>query len=86
MTGKGKNGKDIVYSASCSAVLVPDAARSASAPYQGETGGTGEIGGTDGTFSIYLYFPPKAGKFDGYGVEIPLKWDADGKKFSAIEQ
>ena len=82
VTGKDMNGKNIVYSASCSAVLVPDAARSESAPYQGGTDETGETGETGGTFSIlhsqfsiYLYFPPKAGKFDGYAAEIQLVWE-----------
>ena len=69
VTGQDKNGKDIVYSASCSTVLVPDAAGTRDAcPYL-----------------VFLYFPPKAGKFDGYGVAIPLEWDGDGKKFIVVE-
>ena len=31
-------------------------------------------------FSLYLYFPPKAGEFEGYAAEIPLAWD--GAAFS----
>ncbi len=29
----------------------------------------------DGTFCVFCYFPPKAGKFDGYAVEIRLVWE-----------
>ena len=31
-------------------------------------------------FALFLYFPPQAGKFEGYGAEIPLVWD--GAAFS----
>ena len=31
-------------------------------------------------FSLYLYFPPKAGEFEGYAAETPLAWD--GAAFS----
>jgi hypothetical protein len=31
-------------------------------------------------FALFIYFPPKAGKFDGYAVEVPLVWD--GVSFS----
>ena len=34
----------------------------------------------DGHYVLYLYFPPKDGKFDGYTAEVPLEWD--GKEFS----
>ena len=30
---------------------------------------------TDGRYALYLYFPPKAGVFEGYAAEIPLVWD-----------
>ena len=60
VTGQDAKGKDVVYSASCSSVLVPeaDAAGAGRPPYR-----------------IFLYFPPKAGKFEGYADEIPLVWD-----------
>ncbi len=58
--GKDAKGKDIVYSASCSSVLVPDA----------DEAGAGRL-----PYRIYLYFPPKAGKFDGYADEISLVWN-----------
>ena len=59
VTGQDSKGKDVVYSASCSSVLVPeaDAAGAGRPPYR-----------------IFLYFPPKAGKFEGYADEIPLVW------------
>ena len=31
-------------------------------------------------FSLFVYFPPKAGEFEGYAAEIPLVWD--GAAFS----
>ena len=60
VTGQDAKEKDVVYSASCSSVLVPeaDAGTRDACPYR-----------------IFLYFPPKAGKFDGYADEIPLVWD-----------
>ena len=60
VTGQDAKVKDVVYSASCSSVLVPeaDAAGAGRPPYR-----------------VFLYFPPKAGKFDGYADEIPLVWD-----------
>ena len=71
VTGQDAKGKDVVYSAICSAVLVPeaDAAGAGRPPYR-----------------VFLYFPPKAGKFDGYALELQLVWDADGKNFSVVEQ
>ena len=35
------------------------------------------------TYTVYLYFPPKAGKFDGYSTEVTLTWD--GTAFSLVE-
>jgi len=68
VTGQDSKGKDVVYSASCSSVLVPEAAaRSASGPYH-----------------VFLYFPPKEGKFDGYSADVSLTWDE--KNFSLSEQ
>ena len=32
-------------------------------------------------FSLFVYFPPKAGEFEGYAAEIPLVWD--GAAFAA---
>ena len=26
-------------------------------------------------FALFLYFPPKAGKFEGYADEVSLVWD-----------
>ncbi len=69
VTGQDKNGKNIVYSASCSTVLVPDAARSATAPYQ-----SGDVTAS-APYQVFLSFPPKAGKFDGYALELQLVWD-----------
>ena len=59
ITGKDpKTGKDVVYSASCSAVLVPVVGTRNAYHYQ-----------------AFLYFPPKAGKFDGYASVIYLHWN-----------
>ena len=66
VTGKDpKTQKDIVYSATGSAVLA----------------GPLLISGVEGSFSakVYIYFPPKPGKFDGYMSDFELEWD--GKKF-----
>ena len=60
VTGQDAKGKDVVYSASCSSVLVPeaDAAGAGRPPYR-----------------VFLYFPPKAGKFEGYADEVSLVWN-----------
>ena len=34
-------------------------------------------------YRLFLYFPPKSGKFDGYTAEVPLVWD--GSQFSISE-
>ena len=59
ITGKDKNNKDVKYSASGSSVLIP----------------TGTIGEGKFTAKVYVYFPPKAGKFAGYCEEVSLEWD-----------
>ena len=63
-TGTDARGKETVYSASCTAALVPDAEYA-------------------GRYGLFLYFPPKAGKFGGYAAEIRLVWD--GAAFSLAE-
>ena len=65
VTGQNARGQDVVYSASCSSVLIPQ-------------------GGDD--YTVYLYFPPKAGKFDGYTAEVSLVWDGDGEKFTLADE
>ena len=62
VTGKDARGKDVVYSANCSAVLIP-------------------AGGN--AYTVYLHFPLKTGKFEGYAAEISLVWD--GTAFSLAE-
>ena len=62
--GQDAKGKDVFYSASCSATLVPSA-RAQSAAYAAN----------GAEFSVFLYFAPKAGKFDGFVAEVPLVWD-----------
>ena len=59
VTGQDAKGKNVVYSVSCSSVLVPEA----------DAAGAGRP-----SYRIFLYFPPKAGKFEGYADEIPLVW------------
>ena len=60
MTGQDAKGKDVVYSASYTSALVPeaDAAGAGRPPYR-----------------VFLYFPPKAGKFEGCAAEFSLVWD-----------
>jgi hypothetical protein len=57
-------GKDIVYSASCSSVLLP------------VTEGDGSLSAIN--YAVFLYFPPKAGKFDGFAVKLALFFLAGG--------
>jgi hypothetical protein len=68
VTGQDAKGKDIVYSASCSSVLIPDG--------DGVRGAPALPDALD--FRVFLYFAPKAGKFDGFADEIPLTWDGAG--------
>ena len=70
VTGQDASGRDIVYSASCSSVLIPDG--------DGVRGAPALPDALD--FRVFLYFVPKAGKFDGYSDEVPLVWD--GADFS----
>ena len=65
VTGQDANGRDIVYSATCSSVLIPDG--------DGVLGAPALPDALD--FRAFLYFAPKAGKFDGFGDEIPFVWD-----------
>ena len=58
-----RTGKDILYTASGSAVLAP----------QSEPD---EIGAFDAV--VFVYLPPKAGKFDGYVRCIDVRWTGDG--------
>ena len=62
VTGQDASGRDIVYSATCSSVLIPDGDGAPALPDALD-------------FRVFLYFAPKAGKFDGFGDEIPLVWD-----------
>ena len=57
VTGQDAKGKDVIYSASCSSVLIPDR----EVYYNNQ-------------HAVYLHFPPKAGKFEGYSVKVPLVW------------
>lgn len=36
-------------------------------------------------YFLYLYFPKKDGKFDGYAAEVSLVWNAADKVFSVVE-
>ncbi len=65
VTGQDASGRDIVYSATCSSVLIPDG--------DGVLGAPALPDALD--FRVFLYFAPKAGKFDGYSDEVPLVWD-----------
>ena len=54
-----RTGKDIIYTASGSAVLAP----------QSEPDETGVFDAV-----VFVYLPPKAGKFDGYARYIGVRW------------
>ena len=58
-----RTGKDILYTASGSAVLAP----------QSEPDETGVFDAV-----VFVYLPPKAGKFDGYVRCINVRWTGDG--------
>ena len=55
-----KKKKDITYSARCSSVLIPVT----------ESGVP-----TTGRYELFLYFPPKAGKFGGCASVVHVKWN-----------
>ena len=67
--GVDSRGKDIVYSASCSSVLVPDFGSCV------ETAQLDPVARDVRPYRVFIYFAPKAGKFGGYAAEIPLVWD-----------
>ena len=62
--GKDARGRDVAYSASGTAVLVPITEPDANDAFTG---------------AVWVYFPPKQGKFTGYIELIGVKWD--GTKF-----
>ena len=49
-----RTGRDVIYTANCSTVLIPSG---------------------DGQYVAHLYFPPKAGRFDGFASENSLIWN-----------
>ncbi|MBR6733909.1 MAG: putative Ig domain-containing protein [Kiritimatiellae bacterium] len=59
VTGKDARGRDVVHSATCSSVLIPDE------------------DGAPAAYRVHIYFPPKAGKFEGHAADIPLVWNGD---------
>ena len=62
--GKSAQGKDVVYSSTCSSALVA-------------RGGA--------SYSVFVYFPPKAGKFDGLAAEVPLLWGGENFSVAPID-
>ena len=58
-----RTGKEILYSASGTAVLTP----------QSEPDANGAFDGV-----VFVYLPPKVGKFDGYVRCINVRWTGDG--------
>ena len=84
VTGQDASGRDIVYSASCSSVLIPDGDGVRISPEQSEHCEAMALEACAPTlpdvldFRVFLYFAPKAGKFDGFADEIPLIWDGAG--------
>ena len=81
VTGQDASGRDIVYSASCSSVLIPDGDGVLISPEQSEHCEAMSLEACAPAlpdaldFRVVLYFAPKAGKFDGYSDEVPLVWD-----------
>ena len=84
VTGQDAKGKDIVYSASCSSVLIPDGDGVRISPERSEHCEAMSLEACAPAlpdaldFRVFLYFAPKAGKFDGFADEIPLIWDGAG--------
>lgn len=48
------------------------------AKYLSYTCSTTLIPAGENTYSVFVYFPPKTGKFDGYSAEIPVVWNGSG--------
>ena len=63
-----KTGKDIVYSASGSAVLLPQTMPDENGAFEG---------------LVFVYFPPKAGKLDGYVRCVTVRWT--GEAWEVVE-
>ena len=61
-TGKDAKGKDVVYSATCTSALIPIRDPELSTL-------------NTRLYDVVLYFPPKAGKFEGRVLESRLAWD-----------
>ena len=84
VTRQDAKGKDIVYSASCSSVLIPDGDGVRISPERSEHCEAMSLEACAPAlpdaldFRVFLYFAPKAGKFDGFADEIPLIWDGAG--------
>ena len=64
-----KKKKDITFSASCSSVLIPVAS------VEGQTSSA-----SASSFFVCLYFPPKAGKFDGCAAIVGVEWTGSSFK------
>jgi hypothetical protein len=65
VTGKDARGRDVVHSATCTSVLIPDE------------------DGAPAAYRVHIYFPPKAGKFEGHAADITLAWN--GAEFTLRE-
>jgi len=63
VTGVDSRGNDVIYSASCSSVLIPD-----------ETDGDSL---SANNYSLYIYFPPKKDKFEGFSANLSLVWNGE---------
>ena len=81
VTGQDASGRGIVYSATCSSVLIPDGDGVLISPERSEHCEAMSLEACAPAlpdapdFRVFLYFAPKAGKFDGFGDDIPLVWD-----------
>ena len=64
-----KKKKDVTFSASCSSVLIPVAS------VEGQASSA-----SASSFFICLYFPPKAGKFDGCATIVGVEWTGSSFK------
>lgn len=63
VTGIDSRGKDVIYSTTCSSVLIP-------------TEADGDSLSTH-SYLLYLYFSPKKDKFEGFAAIISLVWDGE---------
>ncbi len=69
VTGKDAKNNEIVYKASGSAVVIPTTLPDGNGAFNAK---------------VFVYLPPKAGKFEGHSKEVSLRWD--GTAFELLKE